>query len=102
MEGGYHCKQKAGISHRIPSHMCGSWYLPRFLFRGVINPSEHCFHCGLGDALGLPAHDGEAVQFDGMICGVGMVINGGWGPKMFLVSVPEGSASFTDVFRAAP
>ena len=80
-------------------HMCGSWYLPRFLFRGVFNPGKHFSLYGPGDALRLPTHYVGTVQFDGMTCGVGMVINGGGGPMMFLVSSPNGPTSFADVLH---
>ena len=29
-----YCKQRASMSSSTPSHMWGSWYLPRFLFNG--------------------------------------------------------------------
>ena len=48
---------------------------------------EHGLPCGPGDALGLPFHNGEAVKFDSMTCGFGMVTDGGGGSKVFPVSV---------------
>ena len=44
--------------------------------RRVIYSDEHDLLCGLEDILGLPVHDGETVQLDGITCGVGMVIEG--------------------------
>ena len=41
----------------------------------------------------------EKLQFDGMTHDVGMVINGGGVPKMFLVSVPKGPSSLIDVLH---
>ena len=64
---------------------------------GVIDFDEHGLLYGPSDALGLPIHYGEAFKFDGMTCGVGMIINGGGGSKMFLVSVPKGPTSFINV-----
>ena len=45
--------------------------------RRVIDSDEYGFLYGPGDALGLPIHYGKTVQLDGMMCGVGMVINRG-------------------------
>ena len=73
---GYHSRQRAGVSCSIPSQLCGSWYLPRFLLRGVIEADKHGLLYGPGDALGLPIYYGEAVKFDGMPCCVSMIING--------------------------
>ena len=61
---GYHCRWRAGMSYNTLSQICGSWYLPRFLY-------------GPGDTLGLPIHYGKIIQLDGMTCDVSMVINGG-------------------------
>ena len=36
-----------------------------------------------------------------MTCGVGMVLNGGGGSKMFLVYIPKGPTSLTDVLYCA-
>ena len=69
---------------------------------GVINPDEHCFLYSPCDVLGLPTHCGKAAQFDGMTYGVGMVINEGGGPKMFLVSIPKGPTSFPNVLPSGP
>ena len=68
---------------------------------GVINPDERCFLYSPSDALGLPTHYGETVQSDEVTCSVAMVINWEGGPKMFLLSVPKGPTSFTDVLHHA-
>ena len=68
---------------------------------GIINPNEHCFLYGSGDALGFPTLYGETAQFDGMTNGGDTVINGRRGPKMFLVSVPKCPTSFTNVLYFA-
>ena len=81
--------------------MCSSWYLPRFLFKGVIDTYAHGLLYGSGDGLGLPIHYGEAVQFDGMTCGVGMVTDGEGGSKVFPVSVPKSPTSFTNILHCA-
>ena len=54
-----------------PSQMCGSWYLPRSLLREVINPDEHCFLYGPGDALGLPQ---SRIYYKGNIINTASVI----------------------------
>ena len=54
------------------SHMCGSWFLPRLLFRGALTDVHGLLH-GSGDALGLPIHYEEIIQLDGMPCTLGMV-----------------------------
>ena len=41
----------------------------------VIDSDEHSLY-GPKETLGLPVHNGEIVQLDGMACGVGMVIDG--------------------------
>ena len=34
--GEFHCRLRAFVSCSTPHKMCGSWYLPRFLFRGLL------------------------------------------------------------------
>ena len=80
--GGYHCREKAGISCSTPSKMCGSWFCLGSSLRGVFLYSP-------GDVPGFNIHYGQTSQFDGMTHGAGMDINGGGGPKMFLVFVPK-------------
>ena len=79
--GGYHCRWR-GISCTTSSQMCGRWYLPRFLLRGVIDSDVHGLHYGPSNALGLPIHYGKIVKLNGMTCGVAMVIDWGGGPDM--------------------
>ena len=79
--------------------MCCSWYLPRFLFRGVTDSNAHGLLNGPDDALGLPIHYGKVVKLHGMTCGVGMVIDGGGVPEVFPISVPKVPTSFTDIIH---
>ena len=73
-ERGYHCKWGASVSLSTSSQICGSWSLPRFLFRRQsLTLDKYDLLYGPGDALGLPIHDGETVQLDAMTCGVDMV-----------------------------
>ena len=44
--------------------MCGSLYLPRFMFRGVIDSDVHDLLYSPCDALGLPIHYEEVIQLD--------------------------------------
>ena len=84
---GDQCKHKACMSCNTPSHMCGSWFLPRFLFRGGSLTAVH------------PIHYGEVIQLDGMPWSLGMVRDWGGSPEMFLEPVPKISASFPYVFH---
>ena len=63
LDGGRgYCKQRAGMSCSTLSQVWGSWHLPRFLFkRQIIDPHEHSFFDGSGEAFWLPAHYGEVV-----------------------------------------
>ena len=54
-----------------------------------IDSDEHGFLYGPGDALAHPIHYGEAVKFDGMTCGVGMVIDQEWALKCSLFLSPK-------------
>ena len=55
----------------------------------IICPDKHGLHDGLCNAVRLPTHNGEAVHPGMMICCVGMVIDGGMSPEMFLSLLPE-------------
>ena len=72
----YHCRWRAGMSCSTSSLLCVSWYFSRFLLKGGSLTDEHSLLYGPKETLGLPVYNGEIVQFDGMTCGVGMVIEG--------------------------
>ena len=78
---------------------CGSWYLPRFLFRGVIDSHVHGLLDGPDNALGLPIHYQNVIQLDGMACSLGMVKDGEVGTEMLLIPVPKTPTSFPYVFH---
>ena len=73
--GKYYCRQKASISCSTPSQMCGSWYMPRFLFRGVLTLMNMPSLMVLVTPWD-PIHYGEVVKFDCMTYDVDMVIDG--------------------------
>ena len=50
----------------------------------ITNPYVHSLLDSAGKVMGLPTHNGEILQFGVMTCGVGMVINGGRCPEMFI------------------
>ena len=59
------------------SHMCGSWYLPIFLFRqGSLTPINIASVDGPGNTLVLPAHYAEIVQRQLLTSDVVMVMDG--------------------------
>ena len=104
----YHCQWRASMCCRTSSQICGSWYLPRFLFRDGSLTDEHGLLYGPADTVELPVHDGEIVQFDGVTCGVGAVWMGGraficslhLSPKVLPV-LPMYSTAF-QIVRLAP
>ena len=49
--------------------MCGSWYFPRFLFRGVLYTDEHSLLDGPGMAVDFLMHNVELVGVHGVSCG---------------------------------
>ena len=67
--------------------MCGSWYFPRFLFRGVLYMDEHSLLDGPGIAVDFLMHYVELVGVHGVSCGGALEVYGGGGPEMFLDSV---------------
>ena len=55
-----------GEACRRWSHMCGSWYLPKFLFRGVLYADEHSLLDGPGLAVYLFVNNVKLVGVHGM------------------------------------
>ena len=86
-----------GEACRRWSHMCGSWYLPKFLFRGVLYAEEHILLDGPGLAVYLFVNNVKLVGVHGMSCGGTVVVYGGRGLEMFLDSFPQGSARLPNV-----
>ena len=86
------------MSCKTWSHMCGSWYFPKFLLRRVINTSIHSLLYVPGDPLCLPVNYGETFGAYWVSCRMAMVVYMGWGPEVFLEPVPEGSARLPYVF----
>ena len=68
----------------------------------VINPDEHCFLDGTGEALWFPANYGEVVKCDVVSFCLEVIEDGRGGLKMFLVSFTNISACFPYVFRLQP
>ena len=69
---------------------------------GKVNDSDvHGLLSGPDDALGLPIHYGQIVKCDGVTCCVGMVKDGGGGPKVFPVPIPKVSTSFTNILHCS-
>ena len=50
------------------------------------------------DSLWLPVNNGKTFRADWVSCGVAMVVDGGWGPKVFFEPVAKSSARFSYVF----
>ena len=91
-----------GEACRRLSHMCGSWYLPKFLFKGgVLYAYEHGLLYGPGKAVYLFVNNVELVGVHGMSCGGTVVVYGGGGLEMFLNSFPQGPARLPNVGAGA-
>ena len=61
---------------------------------GLFDPEVHGFLGGSCDVVFLPINNGEVVQPDVMTCDVGMVIDRGRGPEMFLEPFLKGPCRF--------
>ena len=86
-----------GEACRSGSHICGSWYFPRFLLRGVLHADEHCFLDGPRLHVNFLMYNAELVGVHWMSCGGTVEVYGGGGLKMFFNSFPQGSARFSNV-----
>ena len=64
----------------------------------IIDPYVHGLLDDPYDVVCLSTHNGEGVQPGVMTHGVGMVIDGGRGPKMFLEPFPKGPYTFIHSF----
>ena len=58
-----------GDACRSWSHMCSSWYLPRFLLRGVLDADKHGFLNSPGLAVYFFVDNAELVGIHGVSCG---------------------------------
>ena len=76
-----------GDACRSWSQMCGSWYFPMFLLRGVLYPDIHGFLDGPGLAVNFLVNYAELVGVHGMACGGTVEVYGGGGLEVFLYSV---------------
>ena len=84
---------RVGDAWRRWSHMCGSWYLLRFLFRvGILHMDEHGLFDGPGMAVNFLMHYVELVGVHGMSCSSAVVVYGGEGFEVFLYSFTQRSA----------
>ena len=72
--------------------MCGSWYFPRFLLRGVLYTDEHGLLDGPGLAVNFLVYYVELVGIHGMACGGTVLVYGGRGLEVFLYPIPKCSA----------
>ena len=61
------------------SHICGSWYLPKFLLRGVLNTDKHGFLYGPRLTVHLLMHNIKLVGVQGMSCSSAVKVYGGGG-----------------------
>ena len=86
-----------GEACRRLSHICGSWYLPKFLFRGVLYSYEHGLLDSPGKTVYFFMHNVELLGVHGMSCGGAVVVYGGGGLEMFLDSFSQGSARLPNV-----
>ena len=88
-----------GVSCKTSSHMCESWYFPKFLLReGSSTWIYMASFMFLVTTLWFPVNYGEALGAYWVSCTLAMVVFRGWGPQVFLESVPKGSAWFPYVF----
>ena len=68
----------------------GQLELPKVPVEGwVIDPDVHGLFCGLCNAVQLSDHNGQVVHLCMMTCDMGMVIDRGRSPEMFLVPFPR-------------
>ena len=58
-----------GEACRSWSHICSSWYLPRFLFRGVLNVYKHSFLDSPGLAVYFLGNNVKLTEVHGVSCG---------------------------------
>ena len=83
---------------RSGSHICSSWYFPRFLFKG-----GSCTWMNIASLMVLDCmltslmYNAELVGVHWMSCGGAVEVYGGGGFKMFFNSFPQGSARFPNV-----
>ena len=81
------------------SHMCGSWYLPIFLFRDwSFNLINIASFDGPDNALVLPAHNAEIVQRHLMTSDVMVVTDRCWSLHVLSEPLGKSSARFTNIF----
>ena len=80
--------------------MWGIWNFPIFLLR-IINPDVHGHPDGPGHVVHLPTVFGGIVCIDVMVKDVTMVVDGRWGPKMFLEPFPTSPSQFTNILLLA-
>ena len=81
--------------------MCGSWYFPMSLFRdGVIDLNIHGLLDSPGDAICLPAYDGEAIHADKMSHGLAVLVDREGGSEVFFEPVLKGPSWFPYVLLA--
>ena len=78
-----------GEACRRLSHICGSWYLPKFLFRGVLYMYEHSLLDSPGKAVYFFMHNVELLGVQGMSCGGTVVVYGGGALKCSLTLSPR-------------
>ena len=79
---------RVGDGWRRWSHICRSWYFPRFLFRGVLYMKEHSLLDGPGIAVDFLVHNVELVGVHGVSGGGTVEVYRGGGFEVFLNSVP--------------
>ena len=88
----------AGVSSRIWSQMCISWYFPQFLFKKGINTDVH----GLFDvpwcSLWLYVYNCEIVWADWVPHEIAVLMDREWGPKMVFQPVPKCSQRLSNIF----
>ena len=78
-----------GEACRNWSHICSSWYLPRFLFRGVLNMNKRSFLDGLGLAVYLLVNNVKLIGVHWVSCGGAVEMYGGGGLEVLLNSFPR-------------
>ena len=54
-----------GEACRSGSHICGNWYFPRFLFRGVLHADEQCFLDGPRLHVNFLMYNAELLNYNG-------------------------------------
>ena len=80
---------RAGSSCRTSSQMWGCWILPRFLLRDGVDPYEHGFLDGAGNAMSLPTHNGKTVHIDTVSRRLTLFVYGGGSLRWSLSLFPK-------------